>query len=223
MTFNSKHLSVPLAHCMLSRCRSCTSPPAPQTWLSCSFELRSFASSNLSSQGTVSSTMTTCLVYSDVSTMSGQSEVAVMWFRNLSCLPRSTWWCQSLALARSPPRERGCCCAFSPALTKEIKSNHFYCHITTAQVPWWVKFLRACSRQCKKTKQQFTYGQYIFTDCTEDNVQNTHTNTQYTQCTKKTYFVTNAPIHIIHRIYTSALCPHLCIVICEDATDYNLQ
>ncbi len=29
-------------------------------------------------------------------------------------------------------------------------------------------------RQCKK-QQQFTYGQYIFTDCTEDNVQNTHT------------------------------------------------
>ncbi len=50
-----------------------------------------------------------------------------------------------------------------------------------------------CSRQCKKTttaiyiwtdsakkQQQFTYGQYIFTDCTEDNVQNTHTYTQYT-------------------------------------------
>ncbi len=47
-------------------------------------------------------------------------------------------------------------------------------------------------RQCKKTtaiyiwtdsakkQQQFTYGQYIFTDCTEDNVQNTHTYTQYT-------------------------------------------
>ncbi len=47
-------------------------------------------------------------------------------------------------------------------------------------------------RQCKKKKQQFTYGQtvqkkqqqftygqYIFTDCTEDNVQNTHTCTQY--------------------------------------------
>ncbi len=33
----------------------------------------------------------------------------------------------------------------------KIKSNHFYCHITTAQVPWWVKFLWACSRQCKKT------------------------------------------------------------------------
>ncbi len=52
-----------------------------------------------------------------------------------------------------------------------------------------------CSRQCKKKntttaiyiwtdsakkQHQFTYGQYIFTDCTEDNVQNTHTYTQYT-------------------------------------------
>ncbi len=54
-------------------------------------------------------------------------------------------------------------------------------------------------------------------------MQNTHTYTQYTQCTIKTYFVTNAPIHIIHRIYTSALCPHLCIVICEGVTGYNLQ
>ncbi len=68
-----------------------------------------------------------------------------------------------------------------------IKSNHFYCHITTAQVPWWVKFLWACSRQCRKTtdnlhmdrqckkttaiyiwtdsakkqQQQFTYGQTV--------------------------------------------------------------
>ncbi len=68
----------------------------------------------------------------------------------------------------------------------KIKSNHFYCHITTAQVPWWVKFLWACSRQCRKTtdnlpmdrqckknNKQFTYGQtvqkkkkknYIWTD-----------------------------------------------------------
>ncbi len=136
-------------------------------------------------------------------------------------------------------------CSFCPICP--IKSNHFYCHITTAQVPWWVKFLWACSRQCRKTtdnlhmdrqckklhwsiysapdsakkttaaiyirtdsakknnnsnlhmdrqckkkqqqftygqtvhkkQQQFTYGQYIFTDCTEDNVQNTHTCTQY--------------------------------------------
>ncbi len=68
-------------------------------------------------------------------------------------------------------------------------------------MPWWVKFLWACSRQCKKTKQkqQFTYGQYIFTDCTEDNVQNTHT------CTIKTYLIINytlytvwAHLHYVH-------------------------
>ncbi len=34
--------------------------------------------------------------------------------------------------------------------------------------------------QTVQKKQQFTYGQYKFTDCTEDNVQNTHTYTQYT-------------------------------------------
>ncbi len=58
--------------------------------------------------------------------------------------------------------------------THQIKSNHFYCHITTAQVPWWVKFLWACSRQCRKTtdnlpmdrqckknSKQFTYGQTV--------------------------------------------------------------
>ncbi len=85
----------------------------------------------------------------------------------------------------------------------------------------WNSYERAPKK--KKKTQQFTYGQYIFTDCTEVNVQNTHTYTQYTQCTIKTYLVTNTPIHIIHRMYTSALCPHLCIVICEGATDYNLQ
>ncbi len=46
--------------------------------------------------------------------------------------------------------------------SNQIKSNHFYCHITTAQVPWWVKFLWACSRQCKKNNnRQFTYGQTV--------------------------------------------------------------
>ncbi len=61
----------------------------------------------------------------------------------------------------------------------KIKSNHFYCHITTAHVPWWVKFLRACSRQCRNNLHiDSTYLQTY----TEDNVQNTHTYTQYTQC-----------------------------------------
>ncbi len=45
----------------------------------------------------------------------------------------------------------------------------------------------------------------------------------YTVYYKDILTVINTPIHIIHRIYTSALCPHLCIVICEGATDYNLQ
>ncbi len=49
---------------------------------------------------------------------------------------------------------------------------------------------RQCKKNCtgaftvlqtvQKKQQQFTYGQYIFTDCTEDNVQNTHTYTQNT-------------------------------------------
>ncbi len=70
-------------------------------------------------------------------------------------------------------------------------------------------------RQCKKAtaiyiwtdsakkQQQFTYGQYIFTDCTEDNVQNTHTYTQYTVYYKD---ILNYQRHIIHRMGTSALC-----------------
>ncbi len=57
-------------------------------------------------------------------------------------------------------------------------------------------------------KKLFTYRQYILTDCTEDNVQKTHTYTQYTQCTIKTYLVINTHytpyVHILHyeHIYT---------------------
>ncbi len=57
-------------------------------------------------------------------------------------------------------------------------------------------------RQCKK-QQQFTYGQYIFTDC-------------YRQCAKYTYIysvrlvyyrdILNYQRHIIHRMGTSTLC-----------------
>ncbi len=50
--------------------------------------------------------------------------------------------------------------------------------------------------QKKKQQQQFTYGQYIFTDCTEDNVQNTHTYKD----------ILNYQRHIIHRMGTSTLC-----------------
>ncbi len=91
------------------------------------------------------------------------------------------------------------------SLLNQIKSNHFYCHITTAQVPWWVKFLWACSRQCRKTtdnlhmdrqckknNRQFTYGQtvqkkqqtiYIWTDSAKKTTDNLHMDRQ---CRKTT-------------------------------------
>ncbi len=56
-----------------------------------------------------------------------------------------------------------------PSVSNQIqnKSNHFYCHITTAHVPWWVKFFRACSRQCRNNLHiDSTYLQTY----TEDNV-----------------------------------------------------
>ncbi len=119
----------------------------------------------------------------------------VVWFSAqyaalCACAPRS----------RSQPKQK--CSANIPLTLKsnQIKSNHFYCHITTAQVPWWVKFLWACSRQCKK---KITYGQYIFTDCTEDNVQNTHTYSVHIVYYKD---ILNDQLHIIHRMCTSTLC-----------------
>ncbi len=55
-----------------------------------------------------------------------------------------------------------------------------------------------------KKQQQFTYGQYIFTDCTEDNVQNTHTYTHIHILYYKD--ILNYQRHIIHHMGTSALC-----------------
>ncbi len=84
-----------------------------------------------------------------------------------------------------------------------IRSNHFYCHITTAHVPWWVKLLRACSRQCRNNLHiDSTYLQTY----TEDNVQNTHTYTQYTQCTiRHTY----SNQYTLYTLCThSTLCTH---------------
>ncbi len=59
-------------------------------------------------------------------------------------------WMQYLR-RESDPIEGALECRMVSTTSNQIKSNHFYCHITTAQVPWWVKFLWACSRQCKKT------------------------------------------------------------------------
>ncbi len=97
-------------------------------------------------------------------------------------------------------------------------SNHFYCHITTAQVPWWVKFLRACSWQCQK-KLKLNYFFYIWT---------VHIYRLYRrQCAKYTYIYS---VHTVYykdilsyqyTLYTSTLCTHLYILICEGATDYT--
>ncbi len=61
-----------------------------------------------------------------------------------------------------------------------VKSNQITFIVTSPQhkcLGEWNSYERAPD---SAKKQQFTYGQYIFTDCTEDNVQNTHTYTQYT-------------------------------------------
>ncbi len=72
--------------------------------------------------------------------------------------------------------------SFWQLLHFQIKSNPIkslllsHHHSTSALVS---EILKSVLQTVQK-KQQFTYGQYIFTDCTEDNVQNTHTYTQYT-------------------------------------------
>ncbi len=58
-----------------------------------------------------------------------------------------------------------------------LLSHH---HSTSALVSEILMSVLQTVQKNKNKKQQFTYGQYIFTDCTEDNVQNTHTYTQYT-------------------------------------------
>ncbi len=50
----------------------------------------------------------------------------------------------------------------------QIKSNQITNHSTSALVS---EILMSVLQTVQKKQQQFTYGQYIFTDCTEDNVQ----------------------------------------------------
>ncbi len=66
-------------------------------------------------------------------------------------------------------------------ISNQIKSlllSHH--HSTSALVSEILMSVLQTVQKTKQKKQQFTYGQYTFTDCTEDNVQNTHTYTQYT-------------------------------------------
>ncbi len=71
-------------------------------------------------------------------------------------------------------------------ISNQIKSNHFYCHITTAQVPWWVKFLWACSRQCRKT----TDNLHMDRQCKKKTTNNLHMDRQ---CKKLHWSIYSAP------------------------------
>ncbi len=101
--------------------------------------------------------------------------------------------------------------------TVQIKSNHFYCHITTAQVPWWVKFLWACSDSAKNNRQ-FTYGTdvqkttdiyygqtvqkttdiYIWTDSAKNNRQFTYGQTVQKNNRQFTYGTDSAKTALEH-------------------------
>ncbi len=74
-------------------------------------------------------------------------------------------------------------------ISNQIKSNQITFIVASPQhkcLGEWNSYERAPVQNKKQKKQQFTHGQYVFTDCTEDNVQKTNTYTQYTQCTIKT-------------------------------------
>ncbi len=94
---------------------------------------------------------------------------------------------------------------FSDESRFQIKSNHFYCHITTAQVPWWVKFLWACSRQCKKTtdnlhmdrqcKKKLHWSIYSAPDSAKKPTTILHMDSTYLQTVQKTMWKIH--IHIL--------------------------
>ncbi len=66
---------------------------------------------------------------------------------------------------------------FTYGQTVQKKQQAIYIWTGSAKKLHWSIY--SAPDSAKKQQQQFTYGQYIFTDCTEDNVQNTHTYTQY--------------------------------------------
>ncbi len=98
-----------------------------------------------------------------------------------------------------------------------IKSNQitFIVFITKYLGEW-----NSWERAPDSAKKQFTYRQYIFTDCTEDNVQ----KSTYTYSVHTVYY--KDILSYQYTLYTvcthSTLCTHLYIVIYEGATDYTL-
>ncbi len=74
-------------------------------------------------------------------------------------------------------QKKNCTGAFTVLQTVQKNNKKFTYGQTVQKKLHWSIYSAPDSA---KKQQQFTYGQYIFTDCTEDNVQNTHTYTQYT-------------------------------------------
>ncbi len=102
-------------------------------------------------------------------------------------------------------------CIILGDFSKYNDSNHFYCHITTCALV--SEILESVLQTVQK---QFTYRQYILTDCTEDNVQNTHTYTQCTQCTiRHTYSYQYTLYTVCTR---STLFTHIHTIICDSTT-----
>ncbi len=89
-------------------------------------------------------------------------------------------------------------CSGCDQIKSLLLSHH---HSTSALVS---EILMSVLQTVQKNNRQFTYGQYIFTDCTEDNVQNTHTYTHIHIVYYKD--ILNYQRHIIHRMGTSTLC-----------------
>ncbi len=78
--------------------------------------------------------------------------------------------------------QKNCTGAFTVLQTVQKKQQQFTYGQTVQKNNKQFTYGQTVQKTNKKTQQkyqQFTYGQYIFTDCTEDNVQNTHTYTQY--------------------------------------------
>ncbi len=106
----------------------------------------------------------------------------------------------STAVASYPASQYAC--SLTKLSANDIKSNQITFIVTSPQ--------HKCLGEWNSSERapDSTYGQYIFTDCTEDNVQKTHTYTQYTQWTIKIYLVTNytlytvcAHLHYVHYLY----------------------
>ncbi len=69
-----------------------------------------------------------------------------------------------------------------------------------------------------KVESNHFYCTYLQT-YTEDNVQNTHTYTQYTKCTIRHTYSYQYTLYTVCTHHT--LCTHIHTIVCEGATEYT--